>query len=186
MFIRPFIGCSLLLPAFFLPADLPIPDRGTLKLQMPPIWKEASRSTPPGSPPSLILERSGNPRGTLEITVIWSPKNDPDFTKEESLRSFTLAGQSAIRETTVEKELPLQSIRGLQGQGFYYTATDKTYIKPVGKPTPGEYSILTHGELGLGSVVLSFTIFSDAKDDMAVREALKALGSAGVQGVPGK
>lgn len=39
-----------------------------------------------------------------------------------------------------------------------------------------------YGELGLGTVVVSFTIFSDGKDDVAVQEALAAIRGATLAG----
>lgn len=161
--------------------DLPIPQRGRLSFAMPPPWKEVHRQSGGSQPPQMFFERTGNPRGQVELSVLWSPKEDPGATSEDRIRKLVLAGQRAIKENTLEKELPLQPIRGKQGTGFYYAATDKTYKAPQGPPTPGEFPILIHGELGLGTVILSFTIFSDKKGDKAVQEALMALSLATLQ-----
>ena len=164
--------------------DLPIPPRGIYHLVPPPSWKEQNHQTPKDLPPSISLERVGALRGSLELTVIWHPKNDPAFTRPDNIRALVIAGQSAIRANAVEKEFPLQPIQGTAGQGFYYVATDRTYKLPAsGIPVPGEYPVLTHGELGLGTVVVSFTIFSDGKDDVAVKEALAAIRGATFSGL---
>jgi len=163
--------------------DLPVPGYGKISLQIPSPWMELSRQTPAGRPPFLALEHMGNPRGSLEMTVLWSPKKDPAFARENAIRIRLMAGQKLIRNQTMERFLPLQPIQGTAGQGFFYVATDRTYKLPAsGVHVPGEYPILTHGELGLGTVVVSFTIFSDAKDDAAVKEALEALRGATLVG----
>lgn len=158
---------------------LPVPGHGEVHLVLPATWKEVRRELPVGRPPSMAVDRMGMARGSLELTVIWDPKGDPGFARPGNVRSLTLKGQVAVRGQSVEKDFPLLPILGTAGQGFYYVATDQTYKLPAsGVPVAGEYPILTHGELGLGTVVVSFTIFSDGKDDAAVKEALAALRGA--------
>ena len=164
--------------AFTFGADLPVPNRGILRLELPGAWKEEKRTTPEGLPPTIEMLRSANPRGSLQVTVMWSPKDDPEFAREKNLRELALAGQKVILPTIVEQELPLQPIQGAKGIGFYYSATDKNYKPTNGALDPNDMPILTHGELGAGSFVLSFTILSDAKDDVAVNEALVAMRNA--------
>jgi hypothetical protein len=182
------VGCVHALTALIALAPssgkpLPVPGRGDFTLSLPVVWKETGRQTPGLDFPSVAFERSGTTRGSLEITLVWSPKNDPAFTQPESIRALAIAGQSAVRANAVEKEFLLRPIQGRAGQGFYYVATDRTYKLPAsGVPVAGEYPILTHGELGLGTVVVSFTIFSDGKDDAAVQEALAAIRGATLAG----
>jgi len=178
------VRASLVLVSLAVPTwsqSLPIPDRGALRLVMPPEWKEVQRDTPSNLPPTLSLARTGTQRGSLQVTVFWSPKNEPEFVSLPQIRAFCLRGQTTIKGSTIEQELPLQTLTGNQGAGFFYDATDKDYKAPQGDPLPGEFPILTHGELGLGEFLLSFTIMSDAKQDAAVKEALAALQSAVVQ-----
>jgi len=86
-----------------------------------------------------------------------------------------MAGQSAFKGETVEQEFPLKPMKGTQGEGFFYDATDKNYGRPQGDPSPGEFPVLTHGELGVDRLMLSFTIMSDAKADASVNEALSSI-----------
>ena len=171
--MNPLLGVLLLLVGD--PAPLAVPGRGSLSLHLPAGWKEVSRQTPRELPPSIAFERSGEPRGSLEFSVLWSPKKDPGFTSEANLRRLTLASQAVIHANAIEKGLPLVPLRGTQGQGFYFVATDRTYVKPKGAPVQGEYPVLTQGVLGVRNGVVNFTILSDSKDDVAVREALAAL-----------
>lgn len=181
----PLLGAALLLLGDPQGTVVPmlVPGHGLFSLQLPARWKEVSRSMPAQVPPSVAFERSGAPRGSLELTVIWDPKGEPGFSGEASLRRLALRAQEAVRANAVERELPLVAMQGLQGRGFRFTATDRTYVA-AGKPTPGEYPILTHGMLAVGNAVVSFTLLSDAKDDAAVKEALAAMHSAALATEP--
>lgn len=72
---------------------------------------------------------------------------------------------------------------------FCFAATDRTYQRPAsGTPAPDEFPVLTRGVLAVRGEVLGFTVYSDAKDDAAVREALAALRGVTLAGPssPGK
>jgi hypothetical protein len=155
----------------------PVPNNGNLEIVLPDSWQEIKRSLPINLPPTVHFERKEIIRGEVEITVFWSPKNDPNFTAAESIKKFTKAGQKAIMNTCIEKELPLISINGVNGTGFYYSATDKTYSEPPSGSVRGEFPVITHGELGFGKLLISFTIFSDTKADIATAEVIHALQS---------
>lgn len=156
------------------PADhLPIADKGTLILRLPAGWKEVGRNASPGLPPTFSFERAGPVRGALQLTVVWSARPDAAPLSEGELRQAALAGQAALKGQTVEDQLPLEPIAGADGKGFLYQATDKS-----SKGGPGDFPVLTHGELLLGKLVLSFTAFSDRKRDAAVQEALAAVQTA--------
>ena len=146
-------------------------DKGSLEFALPPVWKEVERSMPALLPPTFSFRRSGPVRGTLQVTVFWSPSDDPAFASQENIRSMSLKGQAAlIGGGAVEDQLPLHSLQGAQGQGFMYSAIDKS---PAGGPD--DFPVLTHGELGIGNMVASFTVLSDARDNVAVQEAVAAI-----------
>ncbi|GEM_PF-3975922 len=155
--------------------DLPVPGHGTLRLTLPPEWTEAVRVSSGNLPPTFAFERGGPLRATLQVTAMWSPKGEADFTSKERIASFTLATQSVIKATAVEKELPLRPMEGARGTGFTYEATDRDYKAPAGEPRPGDFPIVTQGVLGVDRLLVTFTILSDAKGDGAVQEALAAL-----------
>jgi hypothetical protein len=161
-------------PVALAPSDqFPIADKGILRFALPQTWKEVGRKTPVNLPPTFSFARSGPVRAALELTVVWSAVGDPQFNAPENLRKLTLMGQVALKGGTVEDELPLKPLKGAAGQGFVYSATDKN-----SKGGPGDFPVLTHGELPAGNLVLSFTALSASKDDVAVQEALGALQKA--------
>lgn len=157
--------------------ELPVSGNGVLKLPLPQTWKELGRTTPADLPPTLHMGRSANPRGEVEVTVLWNPKASSQVLTADQIRELTLKGQASVLASAAEKDLPLVPIKGTSGSGFYYSATDKTYTRPATGPVAGEFPIITHGELGLGSCIVSFTIYSDEKNDACVQEALAALKS---------
>jgi hypothetical protein len=149
---------------------LPIADRGLLRFALPPSWKEVGRKTPAHLPPTFSFQRSGPVRAALELTVLWSPRGDPKFTSQDNVRKMAVAGQASFKGGTVEDQLPLKELKGAAGPGFVYAATDKN---PKGGS--GDFPVLTHGELAVGNLVLSFSAFTDSKDNVAVQEAIGAL-----------
>jgi hypothetical protein len=169
------LACLLLVaslpPAPATSADhLPIADRGLLRFALPPSWKEVGRKTPAHLPPTFSFQRSGPVRAALELTVLWSPRGDPKFTSQDNVRKMAVAGQASFKGGTVEDQLPLKELKGAAGPGFVYAATDKN---PKGGS--GDFPVLTHGELAVGNLVLSFSAFTDSKDNVAVQEAIGAL-----------
>ncbi len=155
--------------------ELYVPGRGTLTIPLPAVWQETHRGLSGECSVEMVFERPGPVRGSLQVTVAWSPQGDPAFSTPESVRRSCLSGRKALEGQTVEKELPLQPLGGPQAAGFYYEATDRSYRKPAGAPEPGQYPVITGGILGLGRQLLIFTIMSDAKADPAAKEALEAV-----------
>lgn len=181
------MACAFALSASIGQAtELPIPGKGLFKLDLPPSWKELGRTTSKDLPPTLHLVRSIKARGELEVTVFWDPKGPSKVIPEELIRRLAQKAQAPILESAVEKELPLIPIKGSGGTGFYFSATDRQYTVPATGPVAGEFPIITHGELGLGAFILSFTIYSDQKNDASVQEALAALQHGTIVPVPQK
>jgi hypothetical protein len=71
----------------------------------------------------------------------------------------------------VEGVLPLQEIKGVDGRGFYFTATDRA-------PKPGEAKYLTQGIIRVGEISLAFTVLTNDGQEAVVRAALEMLRTA--------
>jgi hypothetical protein len=72
---------------------------------------------------------------------------------------------------SVERVLPIQEIKGVDGRGFYFAATDRA-------PKPGEYKYLTQGMIRVGEIALAFTILTNDGEESVVQAALKILRTA--------
>jgi hypothetical protein len=68
----------------------------------------------------------------------------------------------------VETEIALQPIHGTAGEGFFFSVTDKA-------PTPTGFKCATQGNLGVGGLLLGFTILSDEKEGEVVQAGLTLL-----------
>lgn len=98
--------------------ELYVPGRGTLTIPLPAVWQETHRGLSGECSVEMVFERPGPVRGSLQVTVAWSPQGDPAFSTPESVRRSCLSSQRALEGQTVEKELPLQPLDGPQAAGF--------------------------------------------------------------------
>jgi hypothetical protein len=160
---------------FAAETNLPIPRHGTLSIELPTGWDEERRATTDNLPPTLEFKCLPPLRGSLQLTVMWSPKDDPSFGDEQSAKNMTLLAQKQIQPLAVETDLSLIRMKGAQGSGFYFSATDREF-----KPGPGQYPVVTSGVLGSGKILLIFTILSNAKDDQVVQMALSSISKASI------
>ena len=145
-------------------------------ISLPAAWARAEAPKPGSSKgQAWAFVRQGPLRGVLEIEVERLPSGLEGEAGSSWLRQRVLAAQSEIRAAAVEKDSPLRPLTGAQGHGWFWVATDKHYRKPPGGPVPGEFPVVTRGDLIAGHRVLSFWIYSDAAEDLATREALDAL-----------
>jgi hypothetical protein len=71
----------------------------------------------------------------------------------------------------VESALPLQEIKGVDGRGCYFTATDRA-------PRPGEAKYLAQGIIRVGEIVLAFTVLTNDGQEAVVRSAFDMLRTA--------
>lgn len=176
---RILLPCLLAFAPGLLPAGVPtgfkVGGRGTFHITLPASWKEGTHQTPPDLPPTFVFERTQAPRAKFLVSVLWSPRNDPAFGTEESLRAMIQAGRDQYGAGAVEKELPSLALKGAQGPGSYFQATDRDY-RPSGNPE--DFPVVSYGSLGSTKVVFVFSLLSMAKEDPAVREALGAIAAA--------
>ncbi len=162
------------LPCLAQIRPLPVPDRGYLLLKLPKAWKEVKRSTPPGLPPMIELERLEPPKANLQVTVMFARDGELEFTSDANVRRASLSSQRPLKNVVLESELPLVPISGPSGRGYLYKCTDKNFIPG----RPNDYPVLTHAEFAVGTTIFRVSILSNAKGDRAVQEALEAIKKA--------
>ena len=90
---------------------------------------------------------------------------------EKRLRELETKAAERIKHQAVEKTIPLKEIRGTEGKGFYYFATDRA-------PKPGEYKYLNQGKLLVGELIVIFTILTNDGQEAVVSSALEMLKTA--------
>jgi hypothetical protein len=148
-----------------------LPDHGVLTLLVPDGWASQFKQPPNRLPPTIVLKpRSGMPFEVL-VTAGWPTGPDNKVPDDAAMRSEVVAAAKSAASQSVEGVLPVQEIKGVDGSGFYFAATDRA-------TNPREYKYLTQGVIRVGRILLAFTVLTNDGQEQAVRSALKMLRSA--------
>jgi len=150
----------------------PIPGHGVLKLDVPESWVDRIDQPPNDLPPTIIFSPPSGESFKILITAMWSPTDDEDFNKPSKIKSGMERRGLTLLPKAEETELKLQELKGPSCRGYCFSLTDKA-------PKPGEYKYMTQGELGLGDLILTFTILTREKNPEVTLEAKKMLQGAG-------
>jgi hypothetical protein len=151
--------------------EYPIPEHGTLKLNVPTLWKGEAHKPRENMPPTIIFSPAKGNDFQVMISVLWGKTGDRDFNSQEKVRTFVEKDGQKLLPNTVEGKIVLQEIKGVTHSGYFYAVTDKA-------PNPGEYRYMTRGAIGVGDLFLNFTILHRVRDSQAVGDALSILREA--------
>jgi hypothetical protein len=149
----------------------PIPEHGTLELNVPTPWKGELHKTRQNMPPTVIFTPSKGNDFQVMISVLWGKTGNQDFNSSEKIRTFVEKDGQKLLPNTAEGKIVLQEIKGVSHRGYYYSITDKA-------PNPGEYRYMTRGAIGAGNLLLNFTILHRVRDSQVVQDALSFLREA--------
>ncbi len=148
-----------------------IPKHGTLELKVPASWKGKAHKPQENMPPTIIFDPGKGNDFQVMITVGWSKTGEKGFNSQEQVRTLVEKDGQKLLPNAVETKIMFQEIRGVDHNGYYFAVTDKA-------PDPGEYRYMTRGAIGVGDLILHFTILHRVKESQSVRDALSALGEA--------
>lgn len=151
--------------------EYPIPGHGLFKLNVPSSWLDNLHQPPNDLPPTITFTPSSGTSFKILITVLWSPLDKADYNNMQNIKVLMQQRGEELLSTAVESELTLQEMHGKHVAGYFFSLTDKA-------PKAGEYKYVTQGALGLGKLLLSFTILTNKKDSEVVNEALAMLHNA--------
>jgi hypothetical protein len=150
----------------------PISGVGTLVVPLPERWTDTGDKA--GS--RIYRTPSGE---TLMLTILRNADGRSDFAAPARIRQALEAEGRPHVPGSVEQALEFVEIVGASNTGYYFSLTDRNL---VGKePGPTEYRVMTQGMLGVGELLLYFTVLSQQKDTTIVREALAAMRGATLQ-----
>lgn len=149
----------------------PISDHRTLELNVPTLWKGEVHKPRENMPPTIIFNPAKGNDFQVTVSVLWGKTGDQDFNSQEKVRTFVEKDGQKLLPKTAEGKIVLQGIKGVSHNGHYYSVTDKA-------PDPGEFRYMTRGAIGVGNLLLNFTILHRVKDSQAVQDALSALREA--------
>jgi hypothetical protein len=148
-----------------------LPDHGALTLAVPDGWKDKMNRPANQLPPTILLKPGAAGSGEVLITAVWPIPPATKIADEAMLRSQVAAAAKKIAPQSVEGTLPLQELKGVEGQGFYFSATDRA-------PGPGEYKYLTQGTVRVGEIELAFTVLTNDGQETVVKAAMEMLRTA--------
>ena len=145
-----------------------IPSHGTLKMNVPNTWNDKLQQPAHALPPTIIFEpKSGNLFKVL-VTVGWNRQEQEDFNSSKDVKNMTeRIGHKALPQA-IETELTLKELKGVSSTGYYFVLTDKA-------PKAGEFKYLAQGGIGVGDLLLRFTILTNEKDSQVLFSALEML-----------
>jgi hypothetical protein len=152
------------------PQVFELPDHGTLTLLMPDGWAGEMTQPQSQSAPTITVGPRSGPKFVIFITAM-RPTAAGKMPDESAIRSEVAGAAKSAASQAVESALPLQEIKGVDGRGFYFTATDRA-------PRPGEAKYLAQGIIPVGEIVLAFTVLTNDGQEAVVRSAFDMLRTA--------
>jgi hypothetical protein len=137
-----------------------VPGRGVLELGLPPGWiaevQAAVADAPEPAPPTLRLSAPGGAFVAI-LTPWWNP-GEPEAipARADSARLLAELARRSALAGSLERELPLEELRGDGVQGFWFASTDRALVDRA--PGPDEYRHLLQGAAAVGPLVVAFTL----------------------------
>ena len=151
-----------------------IPDHGELIMDVPRLWNYNFTKTDDQTPPLItfyVLDENKSEIFQLNMSVFWEDGYARNITTTEYIKTMvTEAGENTLRYSDEDK-LELVDLNGREGEGYYFQLTDSS-------AGDGEYRLLTQGALGVGKVLLVFSLFSNDEEGILRDAMLRALESA--------
>jgi len=148
-----------------------LPDNSKLELNIPAGWKDEAKAKQGSAPASIAL----TPREGAPFQVVGTPmgrqRAGSSADTAISMRHNVQQAADKIKPSAAEQYLPVESLTGAPGPGFYFSATDR-------EPKPGDFKYLTQGMLLVGDIVVGFSILTNDGHEKANNEALAMLKSA--------
>lgn len=153
------------------PYSVKLPQHGKLVLKIPSSWKRSINKANDELPPTIVLSpKKGNAFETM-ITPLWSPDNDPNFNNAAALKWVIGQHLKTMLPTAVEKDVPIQEFKAVDGPGYYFLLTDKA-------PKPGEYPYAVVALVGVGDLILNVTILCKERESEGVAGTIRILQEA--------
>jgi hypothetical protein len=148
-----------------------LPGRGTLIVNVPASWGFRTSKPGPMAPREVTFM---DPAGDHQVQLTLVP--NPRVLKDRTVRSLVEAARDAARAHALETDVPLQDLKGAEGNGHYFSVTDKALVgKP---PRENNWKYVDQGALMIGETLLVFSVFSNTKDSPAVASAFAAIREA--------
>lgn len=147
-----------------------LPGHGSLELEVPAAWQDIVERTQ-GLPPTIKVSAKEGPDFQVLLTPIWAASPDKPLPTKEQLKAGVQRMADHVAKQAVEPVVEVKELKGRQGSGYYFSATDR-------RPRRNEYKYMTQGILALGDVHMSFTILTNDGQEKVARDALEMVSRA--------
>ncbi len=169
------VACSVIATSSVAAAASPqafdLPDHGTLTLFVPDGWMGEMKQPRSQSPPTITMGPRSGPKFMIFITAGWPTASAGKLPDENAIRSEVAGAAKNVAPQSADGAPSLREIKGVDGGGFYFAATDRA-------PKPGEAKYLTQGIIRVGEISLAFTVLTNDGQEAVVRSALDMLRTA--------
>lgn len=148
-----------------------LPNLDTLELGLPTGWIDNVDQPPGGGPPTIELGPADGAPFQVFVTPEWKDPNAPEIRETSALRDAIRDASDRIKPQVVESFLEVRQLSGVNGIGYYFSATDRD-------PRADEFKYMSQGVLQVGELTLWFTILTNDGQDTVAVEALTILQTA--------
>ena len=168
---------TLALSAAFAWAEEPrlrryeLPNHDTLELVMPAGWSDQLVQPQGGGPPTIEIGVAADGPPQVFIRPEWADPTTKEVRELPQLRDAVRDLAERIQPEAAESYLEVRHIAGVNGVGFYFSATGRN-------PGPDEFRFMSQGALQAGDLTLWFTILTNEGQDTVAVEALAMLQAA--------
>ena len=167
-----YITCFFLLStSFFALAEksatrsYPLPDHGNIQFSVPTSWKEEVQQSSARIPSTIVFTPKIGSSFQILLTPMFLASNGIAIPTLVEIRTNLERSLESARSQAVEKNIPIEELRGTSSVGYYFSITDKA-------PKSGEYKNMTQGTFRLKELIFTFTILTNEE---AKRVAITAL-----------
>lgn len=135
-------------------SDYPIPGHGVLTLEVPVHWQVTYYQPRENAAPIIIFYPLRGPQ-TFQLTtaVFWDDSPARNITAPEQIRKLVEQVGIEVLAQSDQDTLELSEFSGREGTGYLFDLSDKD-------AGAGEYRYLTQGALGVGEVLVVFSLFT--------------------------
>ncbi len=157
------------------PSTAAIPGHGELTLAIPDGWTGEWGTITDQTRPSLSLRPKHGDPFEVTITTLWSNGPGVGPFDDAALRTTVASWAKDFEGQSVERDLPTKELDGDNGNGFYFTATDRS-LATSGHPSgPGDFKYLTMGLMRTGQVALAFTVMTNDGHEGVLKDVFDIL-----------
>lgn len=144
-----------------------IPNQAPMQMDLPSSWTESGRDA---KNHTIEFKPTDGARAELTLQLVWKGQADPSFNGQDALRDLVGDEGHDLLDRSVESRLALKDLRGPESTGYYFTLRE---IAPRKKWA----LFTTRGAVGLGNLLVRFTLLTGQANMPETRQALKMLAS---------